>query len=104
PAARLVGGRHGRRPAHPPRNGQEPAPPGSRPARAEARASPSGGLTMIDELTRERLGRELRSAARQIRLEPGSELTVVKSGRKRRRRRNRLTALTAVAALGAGTV
>jgi len=59
---------------------------------------------MIDELTRERLGRELRSAARQIRLEPGSELTVVKSGRKRRRRRNRLTALTAVAALGAGTV
>ena len=45
---------------------------------------------MIDELTRERLGRELRSAAGQIRLEPGSELTVVKTGRKRRRRRRPL--------------
>lgn len=58
---------------------------------------------MTDDLTRERMSRDLRSAAREIRLEPGSELSVVTTGKRRRRRRNRLTAFAAVGALAAGT-
>lgn len=58
---------------------------------------------MTDDLTRERLSRDLRTAAREIRLEPGSELRVVSTGKQRRRRRNRLTAFAGVGVLAAGS-
>lgn len=55
------------------------------------------------DLNEERLARELRTAAHQIDLTPGSELSVVTRGRRRRQRRRRATTFTLVTALTAGT-
>lgn len=55
------------------------------------------------DLNEERLARDLRAAARQIDLTPGSELSVVTRGRRRRQRQRRATTFTLVTALTAGT-
>lgn len=55
------------------------------------------------DLNEERLARDLRAAARQIDLTPGSELSVVTRGRRRRQRQRRVTTFTLVTALTAGT-
>lgn len=57
----------------------------------------------FDDLAGQRLMRDLRAAARQIDLSPGSELAVVANGRRRRHRRRQATAATLVVALGGGT-
>lgn len=50
-----------------------------------------------------RIRKELRAAAREIDLTPGSELRAVTTGRRRHQRRRRATTFALVTALGAGT-
>jgi hypothetical protein len=56
-----------------------------------------------NDLTEQRLARDLRSAAGRVPLAPGSEVTVVANGRRRRHRRRQANAIMLVAATGFGT-